>query len=860
MRRFSLLVAVGLTTALVAQVPSLPTDSVLGAQKTLADVVKGAPASYAPIIAGLTGPEAAKARFVLNGLAFHVSRPGAEAERAPLATALAEALPKAADQHARIALLDALRLCAKDESVPALAAVLGDETLSAYGVRALGNIGSPAATKALLDALGKLTGAAQANVAVGLGERRVAAAAGPLLPLATSPDAKVRAAALFALAEIGDLGSRAALTKAAEAERASERAQNTALLLRYATRLGENGQRDAGVAIARALLAARAQQTHVVCNCLATLAALLGDAAAPELLARLDGAGPALRAGLLEVAAHAGGKGWTDALKAKLATASAELKDALQATIDRREPKPRPALDPALQAKIDAVLAKGAPTGPEINVAQGKPVVESDDHQGDKAPELAVDGKADAPTAGWWAKCPATLTVNLKDLYRLRKVRVWFDWTAAGATTFTVETSLDNKAWTLVADQTQNTKPASAEGLTLSFTGTDARFVRLNVLKGGAGPLAKVVEFQAFAFVAPPAQAAAPPAKDGNLAQGKKVTVNRGSEGANTPERAVDGLTDNPMAGWFSQGSPAVLTVDLEKPVKIDTVAAWFHWEDGRYYQYTVEVSNDGEKFTRVVDQSQRTASVTAKGEQHRFDPVEARWVRINVTKNSANPSIHLIEFKVFAVGTAPAPPPPPVAKTPPKPDAEGFVNLLWDPDKTNWVGSVAGYELSPDGVLTCVPGRGGKLMTAQPYRDFHFKFEFQLTPGANNGVGIRAPLAGDAAYSGMEIQILDDRHEKYKGLHDYQAHGSVYGCVAAKRDVLKPVGEWNSEEIIAKGSLLKVIVNGVTVVDVDLAKITPLDGKAHPGLKNEAGHLGFLGHGDKVMFRRLRLKELGAG
>lgn len=191
--------------------------------------------------------------------------------------------------------------------------------------------------------------------------------------------------------------------------------------------------------------------------------------------------------------------------------------------------------------------------------------------------------------------------------------------------------------------------------------------------------------------------------------------------------------------------------------------------------------------------------------------------------------------------------------------DEQGFVSLFNGKDLTGWVGATKGYAVE-NGVLVCLPQGGGKLMTEKEYRDFRFRFEFKLPPGANNGVGIRAPLEGDAAYNGMEIQILDDTAERYRNLKPYQFHGSVYGVAPAKKGHLKPVGEWNAQEIIAKGRRVTVILNGVTIVDVDLDQVsTPrtLDGREHPGLKNEKGHIGFLGHGARIEFRNIRIQEL---
>ena len=135
------------------------------------------------------------------------------------------------------------------------------------------------------------------------------------------------------------------------------------------------------------------------------------------------------------------------------------------------------------------------------------------------------------------------------------------------------------------------------------------------------------------------------------------------------------------------------------------------------------------------------------------------------------------------------------------------------------WQGNTVDY-FAQNGEMVVQPARGGhgNIYTAKEYGDFIFRFEFQLTPGANNGVGIRAPLTGDAAYQGMEIQILDDTAPIYAKLHEYQYHGSVYGIIPAKRGYLNPVGEWNYEEIHIKGTRIKVTLNGTVIVDGDLA------------------------------------------
>jgi hypothetical protein len=190
----------------------------------------------------------------------------------------------------------------------------------------------------------------------------------------------------------------------------------------------------------------------------------------------------------------------------------------------------------------------------------------------------------------------------------------------------------------------------------------------------------------------------------------------------------------------------------------------------------------------------------------------------------------------------------------------EGFVPLFNGRDMAGWTENTTGYY-AKDGKMICDPTKaGGNVYTSDQYGDFMMRFEFKLTAGANNGLAIRAPLGGDAAYKGMEIQILEDSHPKYAKLKPYQFHGSVYGVVPAKRDCLKPVGEWNFEEVTAKGRQVTVKVNGKTIVDADLDKAsTPetMDHRDHPGLKRDKGHIGFCGHGDYLEFRNIRIKPL---
>jgi len=192
---------------------------------------------------------------------------------------------------------------------------------------------------------------------------------------------------------------------------------------------------------------------------------------------------------------------------------------------------------------------------------------------------------------------------------------------------------------------------------------------------------------------------------------------------------------------------------------------------------------------------------------------------------------------------------------------AEGFISLFNGRNLNNWTGNKESYVVE-DGMIVIKPdkGSGGNLYTENEYSDFILRFEFMLTPDANNGLGIRAPLTGDAAYTGMELQILDNTAPVYAKLQPYQYHGSVYGVIPAKKGYLKPVGEWNYQQVEAVGTRIKVTLNGTVIVDGDIAGPRDngtMDGREHPGLKNKAGHIGFLGHGSVVSFRNIRIKDV---
>ena len=190
----------------------------------------------------------------------------------------------------------------------------------------------------------------------------------------------------------------------------------------------------------------------------------------------------------------------------------------------------------------------------------------------------------------------------------------------------------------------------------------------------------------------------------------------------------------------------------------------------------------------------------------------------------------------------------------------DGFKSIFNGKDFEGWAGPIDNYEVV-DGAIQCKPAKGGTIYGKEEYSDFMARVEFKLPKAGNNGLAIRYPGQGDTAYVGMcECQVLDSEDPSYAKLDAKQYHGSAYGMVAAHRGYLRPLGEWNFEEVTVKGSTIKVELNGTVILDTDLSKVDPATFMAnhpHPGKDRTSGFFGFAGHNDPVAFRAIRIKPL---
>jgi len=189
---------------------------------------------------------------------------------------------------------------------------------------------------------------------------------------------------------------------------------------------------------------------------------------------------------------------------------------------------------------------------------------------------------------------------------------------------------------------------------------------------------------------------------------------------------------------------------------------------------------------------------------------------------------------------------------------SRGFNSIFNERDMTGWSGSVDCYEVQ-DRVLTSRSDRKGTVYYDKEYSDFVARLEFQLAPGANNGLAIRYPGHGDPSFDGMcELQILDDSYPDYNTFDPRQFHGSAYGMVAARRGYLRPQGEWNFQEVTVEGSKIKVELNGTVILESDLSTINEfMPNQRHPGKDRTSGYFGLFGLFTQAGFRNISIKTL---
>ena len=845
--------------------------------------------------------------YALNGLVAYVTTPGKEAEKAIVRKGLIQALDTCKDNPNKAFLLTLLRMCGEAEDAPVFVKYLNDEYLAEWAISGLTTI--KGTEEVLLDLM-KKEAASKAMLAHAAGLKKLASAEPIMLAWLKGADAPTTRAIYQSLAQCGTSLSIPVLGKAAKNVAYDwEASDATAAYLRLLQKLVGEGRGKEASAAAKALLKAT-DKSHVRGAALDVIVAVDGKKALPLLVAALKNNDRAYRVNALRLSERIADETWyATVAKTLQGKADASVKADILNWLGTNH----------VASQINAVSAQMGATDEEVALAAIKAAGKIG---GDVALESLIAQLGGVHSA---AAEKALLAFN-------GKVNVGVQKALEGdknvqlpalriASARSMEESAD-KVFALLASSDATVSEAAYQALAGVVEPKD--FNRLSELlekgkqvsaiqkamKSALLPLSK--EAQLVAIQPCMTKAANPSLYYPVLAQVGNTQaiaeIRKGYE-SNYKQAGYEALLtiDNPemiqvlfeMAQTDKANSQAILNryTDLvskstQKPI-----------QQFQSYSQALELATDVKLQNRLISllggthAYQALLVVEPYMDNQPTAEAAAGAVRTIVSKNietlggeqiraMLNKAITCFE----AVGDADAGyaiddiksmlEKLPAVETSPKFELsaqeakEGFEVLFDGEDMSKWTGNTIDYV--PMNGAICVSanyGNGGNLYTKKEYSDFIFRFEFCfMKEGVNNGVGIRTPMGVDAAYEGMEIQILDHDAPIYKNLREYQVHGSVYGIIPAKRIKSPKLGTWNTEEIWVKGDRIKVTVNGEVIVDGNIrkackgnnvskdgSKTNPytVDKKNHPGLFNKSGHIGFLGHGEGLKLRNVRIKDL---
>ena len=862
-------------------------------------------------IAGMLAPAGegknAVVEYALNGVVAYATTPGKNVEKAVVRQGLKQALEVCTDNPNKAFLLTLLRNCGVAEDAPVFVKYLNDEYLAEWAISGLTSIDG---TEEVLLDLMKKKAASKVALAHAAGIKKMASAEPILLAWLKNADAPTARAIYQSLAQCGTSLSLPVLGKAAKkVGYAWEESDATAAYLRLMKKLVAEGQAKSAVVAAKALLK-DTDKSHVRGAALDIVVSVDGKKALPYLIAALKNDNRDYRVNALRLSGSIADETWYATLAKTLkGKADASVKADILNWLGTNH----------VASQVDEVVAQMNASDEEVALAA---IGAAGKIGGESALSalIAQLGGTHSPAAE-----KALLAFNgkvnagiLKALDSEKKVLLPAMRIASARS---MEEGAE-KVFGLLASSDAEISGAAYQ--TLAGVVEPAHFNQLSTLlekgqqvpaiqkamKNALLPLSKadqLVHIQSHMGKSANASLYYPVLAQVGTSEAI-AEIRKGYEG-NYKQAAYEALLtiDNaemiPVLFEMAQADKANAQTLLNRYTDLVNKSSQTPIQKFQSYSKALELASDVKLQNRLLSllggthTYQALLVVTPYMDNQSTSESAASAVRTIVSKNietlggeqirqMLNKAITCFE----AVGDADAGyaiddikamlEKLPEVETSPKFELsaeeakEGFEVLFDGEDMSKWIGNTIDYV--PMNGAICVSakyGNGGNLYTQKEYSDFIFRFEFCfMKEGVNNGVGIRTPMGVDAAYEGMEIQILDHDAPIYKNLREYQVHGSVYGIIPAKRIKSPKLGTWNTEEIWVKGDRIKVTVNGEVILDGNIrkackgnnvskdgSKTNPytVDKKNHPGLFNKSGHIGFLGHGEGLKLRNVRIKDL---
>lgn len=194
----------------------------------------------------------------------------------------------------------------------------------------------------------------------------------------------------------------------------------------------------------------------------------------------------------------------------------------------------------------------------------------------------------------------------------------------------------------------------------------------------------------------------------------------------------------------------------------------------------------------------------------------------------------------------------------------KGWHNYGGGPPGAGWI--VADSALVLDTALA-KNGNGGNLTTDEEFDNFHLKYDWKISKNGNSGVifFVHEDTAqyGQPYETGPEMQVLDNDGHPDGKITKHRA-GDLYDLIQCSTETVKPVGEWNTAEIISDSGKLEFRLNGTTVVTTTLwddawdKMVAESKFKSMPGFgKFKKGKISLQDHGDVVSYKNILIKKL---
>jgi hypothetical protein len=172
----------------------------------------------------------------------------------------------------------------------------------------------------------------------------------------------------------------------------------------------------------------------------------------------------------------------------------------------------------------------------------------------------------------------------------------------------------------------------------------------------------------------------------------------------------------------------------------------------------------------------------------------------------------------------------------------DGFVPLFDGKTLKGWVIMNGGKFAAADGMIQ-LRGGSGWLRTEKEYSDYVLRVDVRwLKPRQDSGIFLRASKEGknwpDRRY---EVQVENTQRVA-------MLFGTKYKLDKEKAArLLKAVNEWNTFEVLVRGTRCEVKLNGELVTTAD-------------DLKRPTGYIGIQGEGGNLDFKNLQIRVLPAG